>query len=698
MKKEEQILEYLRQNKPKGINEIVKYFHWSRKNKDENREYMNRLEESGKVIKIKGDKYTIPEKRGLYFGEFDMVRRNFGFVDTDDGSIYIARRDFENAMSGDKVFVEIYGESESGKKREGKIVKVIKRGTDKVTGVYEASTNFGFVKPRENFGKDIYVSKRNTRGAKTGELVLVEIVAWGNKDKKPEGKIIEVLGDAYDSDVLIEALIKREGYSEQFSEAVVKETQKIDEPNEAVYKNRIDLRKYDLITIDGDDAKDLDDAVYVEEMENGNYKLIVSIADVAHYVKEDSELDKEALKRGNSVYLVDRVIPMFPRKLSNGICSLNEGVDRLAFTAEMIIDKTGKIIEHSIYKSIIKVLHRMTYKSVNKILDDEEVESKKYAEIKKMLNTMKDLAQILRNKRSERGSIDFELGEIKVVLNEEKKVDYIKKRERGEAERIIEDFMIAANETVAEKVFWMELPFVYRIHEKPDIDRIKQLNEFLEGFGYKIPNIDELHPGKIQKIVEEIKDKNYKMVLNKMILMSLRQAKYTTENLGHFGLASNYYTHFTSPIRRYSDLLVHRVLSEIIEKYPNSKRIKKIQNKLEIATDYISKTERKAMKAEEESIKIKVVEYMIDKVGEEFNSVITGMTQNCIFVELDNYVEALIDNFGNENYFFDKKKYKLLEKNSNREYNIGDSLKVLVIKVSMDRMSVEVTPIEGDGR
>jgi len=698
MNKEEELIEYLKENKAKGINEIVKNLKWGKKDKEENRLFLEQIESKGKIIKIQGERYTLPEKAGYILGEFDMVRRGFGFVDTENGSVYINRSEFGNAMSGDKVFVKITKDGGEGRKKEGKIVKIVERARSRISGIYEASQNFGFVRPKDVFGKDIYISKKNSMFAETGELVIVDIISWGDEEKKPEGKIVEVLGDAYNSNVMINALIKREGYSEEFPEEAEKESRKIDEPETIDFKNRKDLRNYPIITIDGEDARDLDDAVYVEELSNGNYRLIVSIADVSHYVKEDSALDKEALNRGNSVYLVDRVIPMFPRKLSNGICSLNEGVDRLSFTADMEININGKVVSHEIYKSVIKVRHRMTYTNVNKILEKKYEDIEKYKDIEEMLFLMKKVSGYIRNYRFGRGSIDFDLNEIKVVLDENGKVSYIKRRERGEAEKIIEDFMIAANETVAEKIFWMDLPFVYRIHEKPDIERMKQLNEFLAGFGYRIHNLDELHPGKIQKIIEDVKDKNYKMVLNKMILMSLKQAKYTTENLGHFGLASTYYTHFTSPIRRYSDLLVHRILGEILEKYPTPKRIKKLAAYLEEATAHISKTERKAMKAEEESVKIKLVEYMLDKVGNEYSALITGVTQSNIYIELENYVEAVIDTFGNEDYFFDKKNYKILEKKSNREYNIGDSLKVLISKVSMEDLIVEVIPIKGDER
>lgn len=691
------IVYFLSENKAKGINEIIASLGMSKKNKKKISKKLEELEILGEIVKIKGNRYTTPEKAGYLKGEFQISKGSFGFVDGENESAFIPRGKFGSAMSGDTVLVNIIVQGTKRKKSEGEIVKILKRSSDKIIGIFQENRNFGFVVPTTKMGKDIFISRKYFKNAKNGDLVLVEILNWGEKSKKPEGKIIEVLGDPYDTNVMIDALIKKNGYNEEFPKEVKEELKNITEPDEKEKEKRKDLREIALITIDGEDARDLDDAVYVEKLENNNYKLIVSIADVSYYVKEGSELDKEALNRGNSVYLVDRVIPMFPRKLSNGICSLNEKVDRLAYTVEMEISKKGKLLFVDTYKSVINVKHRMTYGSVNKILKEESIEVDKYSDIYNMLKTMRELADILKDKRLKRGSIDFDFKEKKVVLNEKEKVEYIKVRSRDLAESLIEEFMLSANEAVAEKLFWYEIPSIYRIHEKPDVDDIKALNKILMNFGYKISNINELHPGKFQKIIEDVKDKEYSMLVNKVILMSLKQAKYNLENLGHFGLAASYYTHFTSPIRRYADLIVHRILDEVESGKIKKKRILYLKKFIDDAAKHISKTERDAEKAERESVRIKIVEYMIDKIGEEYNGIITGLNKNGMFIELENYVECFFNtNNSKDEYIFDENKNKVLEKNKNKSYNIGDAIKILVVRVELKDLSIEVIPYEGD--
>lgn len=696
MYREEDVIEYLKNNKPKGANQIAEWFQWSPKMKEKNREFLEKLEEEGKVIKVKGEKYSIPEKFGYILGKLDIVENRFGFVDTAEEGIFIPKNKFKDAVSGDTVFITITKKGENSKKKEGEVVRVVKRESDTVIGIFKYSRNFGFVVPNRAMGRDIFVSRDNFNGARDEELVMVKVLNWGDEDKKPEGVVLQVLGNPYDTDVMIEALIKREGYSESFEKEVKNEVKGINvEITNEERSRRKDLTNLDIITIDGDDAKDLDDAVYVEKLPNGNYKLIVSIADVAHYVKEGTALDKEAEHRGNSVYLVDRVIPMLPRELSNGICSLNPHEERLTFSVELEIDSKGKVINDEMYRSIINSKHRMTYTNVNKIIANDEAVSAEYADIKDMVFVMKELSEIIRNKKYKRGFMDLDLPEKKVVLDERRKVKYIKSRERGESEKIIEDFMIEANEAVATKIFWLDLPSIYRTHDKPDIGRVQQLNEFIAKFGYAIHGIDELYPGKFQKIVEDAKSKGYGMIINKMILMSMKQARYTTENTGHFGLASNYYTHFTSPIRRYADLIVHRVLTEAIRGVPSKKRFDKLAEMTENSAAHISITERKAAKAEEESIDIKVVEYMLDKIGEVYDARITGMNRNGLFIETENHIECYYNIYQyRDGFTFDEKNYKLLEKKSNREYNIGDSIKVIVSRVSLKDLSIEVTPYE----
>ncbi len=692
------LISYLKGNKAMGASEISKILNWSPKFKKENRKLLEEWESEGYIMQVRGGRYTVPEKLGYACGRLEIVKNKFGFVDTAEEGIFVPKSKFGGALSGDTVMVNIIKGGDSGKKKEGEVVRVIKREQDRVIGIFQKSVNFGFVIPTQSFGKDIFIPRNHINNAKDGELVLVEIYSWGGEDKKPEGKVLEILGDPYNTDVMLEALIKRSGFSEDFPTEVKKELAKIEKQiSKEELSGRTDLRDLSIVTIDGEDAKDLDDAVYVEKLNNGNYRLVVSIADVAHYIKEKSQLDQEAQKRGNSVYLVDRVIPMFPKEISNGTCSLNPREDKLTFTCDMEIDSHGRVVDHDTYKSVIKSVERMTYTDVNKILEGDKELTERYSHIKDMFFDMLELSKILRKHKYERGSIDFDLPEVKVVLGETKKVKYLAIRDRGESERIIEDFMIAANETVAEKIFWMEIPFVYRTHEKPDADRIKLLNESLEKFGYRIHNFEELHPGKFQKIIEESKERGINTLVHKLILMSLKQARYTEENIGHFGLASNYYTHFTSPIRRYSDLMVHRILGETLQGYPSQKRLKNLSVTLPKICIHISKTERDAMKAEEESKRIKIVEYMLDKIGEVYNARITGMNRNGIFFETEEHVECFFNVISAEGYYeFDDKHYKMVERDTRTQYDIGQQMKVMIVRADLNELEVEVIPYEGD--
>ena len=490
---------------------------------------------------------------------------------------------------------------------------------------------------------------------------------------------------------MIEALIYREGLSEEFSNEAMQQTKEVIK-EKIDYSNRKDLTKLPIITIDGADAKDLDDAVYVEKLENGNYKLIVAIADVSHYVKKDTVLDLEARHRGNSVYLVDRVLPMFTKEISNGICSLNEKEEKLTFSCEMEIDLKGDVVNYEVYKSVIKSVHRMTYKDVNAILDGDKDLINEYSDIYEMLKQMLELSKILRAKKFTRGSIDFELPELKVVLDEDNnKVEKVLLRDRGEGEKIIEDFMIAANETVAERIYWLELASIYRTHEKPDREKIVVLNEILAKFGYKIPNFDNLHPKQFQEIIERSKDKETSMLVHKTILRALKQARYTVEDIGHFGLSSSHYTHFTSPIRRYADLMVHRVLFSSID---NSIKQLKLADLDEIA-QHISKTERVAMKVEDESVRIKLVEYMQKRVGETFNVMVTGFAQKKVFFETDEHIECSWDVTTAINYYvFNEENYCMEDTNSDTVFRLGDKIDVILKRADLLTLEIAVVPLD----
>ena len=691
-------LERLKQLMDKGkglkLDEITKLLGWSLKNKKENREILEKWIEDGDLMRNNRGKYNIPENLGFVKGTFSIIKDRFAFVDTADEGIFIPKPHFNSALDGDTVLVKITSGLNGDKKKEGEVVKVISRERDTIVGILQRNENFGFVTPTHSFGKDIYIPYRMMKDAKNQQLVVVKITSWGTNEKKPEGEIIEVIGDPYNTNNMIEALIVREGMSETFSKPVLAEARSIATtiPKDEIAKRK-DLRNLSIITIDGDDAKDLDDAVYVKKLPNGNYKLIVSIADVSYYIPEGSMLDQEAFKRGNSVYLVDRVLPMFPKEISNGICSLNPDEDKLTFTCEMEIDQNGKVVDSDTYKSVIKSVRRMTYTNVNRMIAGEEEALKEYADIKDMVMEMLELSKIIRQVKYNRGSIDFDLPEIKLVLDENGKVKYIKNRERGESERIIEDFMIAANETVAEKLFWLEIPSVYRTHEKPDPERIKNLNETLSKFKYRIHSLDEIHPKKFQKIIEDSKERGINLLVHKLILMALKQARYTVDNLGHFGLASGYYTHFTSPIRRYADLTVHRILNSVLHGYPSKKVIAKNAEELPQICTHISKTERAAMKVEDESVKIKLVEYMIDKVGEEYEATIVGFSNKRVFFETEEHVECFWDVVAAKHYYeFDDREYVMKDIDGGKIYSIGDKYKVILVRASLAELEIEVVP------
>ena len=689
------IKEYINERKKSlALDEIYAVLNWSPKYKKDNRIIVDSWVEAGELVKNKKGRYNTPENAGMVKGVFSIIKNRFAFVDTETEGIFIPRKDFNGALNGDTVLVRITEADFRSGKKEGIVEKIIKRENDTVVGILHKRDSFGFVVPTHSFGQDIYIPKKFLKMAKDGELVLVKIDFWGDKTRKPEGQIIEKLGDPLDSDVMIEALIKRTGLSESFPNEVLKEARNIKtEITKEEREGRRDLTNLPIITIDGADAKDLDDAVYVGKLENGNFRLVVSIADVSHYVKEGSALDKEALKRGNSVYLVDRVLPMLPKEISNGICSLNPNEEKLTFTYDMEITPEGKVVSADTYKSIIKTVYRMTYDNVNKIFEGDKEVTKEYESIKEMCFTMLELSKIIREIKYKRGSIDFELPEIQVVLDENKKVEYLRRRDRGEAERVIEDFMIEANEAVAEKLFWLEVPSIYRTHEKPDSERIEALNDTLGKFGYRIHSAEGLHPKKFQSIIEDSKEKGISMIVHKMILMALKQARYTPENIGHFGLASSYYTHFTSPIRRYADLMIHRILGATLHGYPKQKYIDKLEKSLGTICTAISKTERDAMKAEDESVKIKVVEYMLDKVGETFKGTITGFASRKVFIETEELVECMWDVTNSPHYYeFDEIEYAMVDKDSGAVYNLGDKIEIIVVRADMAELEIEVAP------
>ena len=696
MKNLEKELKYLRQVLEEyefTFQEILQLLDWSQKKRKLYKQIVNSWEEDGEIYLKRNGKYTLPEKEGFLRGEISIGNGNFGFLDIPgEKSVFIPGNYLNTAMNGDTVLIRILKDSKSpDKSREGEVYKIVKRDRDIIVGVFEKSMNFGFVRPK-NAPRDIYISKKKTKGAKTGDLVAVKIYFWGDSEKKPEGEVVSIIGNPQDTQTLISALLIDNGIQEKFSNEVIKEVDRIEEDFSEELENRKDLRHLNIVTIDGADAKDLDDAVYVEKTDLG-YKLYVSIADVSYYVKEGTELDTEALKRGNSIYLVDRVIPMLPRKLSNNLCSLNPHEDKLTFTVEIDFDARGKVIGNDFYKSVIKSKYRMTYTDVNKIFEGDEELIEKYSAVYKMFTEMLELSHIIRNTKKRRGSIDFELPEIKVVLDENKLVKKIEVRERGEAEKLIEDFMVAANEVVAEKLFWEEIPAIYRVHEDPEKAKISVLNESLAKFGYYIKNLDDLHPGKFQTIIEKTTGLPEGYLIHKLILRAMQRARYANKNLGHFGLASKYYLHFTSPIRRYSDLVVHRMLGRSIERFMKEKEKAKYMSSFEVISTAISRTERIADKLEEDSVKIKLIEYMQDKIGKTYIARLSGMNRNKIFMELENHIEVVYNvNTVRDNFVYDEENYKITDRKNNISYTMGDTLKVIVTGASYDRMEIEVVP------
>lgn len=690
--KELTYLKQLLEERELNFKDIMVVLNWSSKKRKKNKEILDEWERTGEIYLKKNGKYTLATKMGLIKGDISIANGKFGFLDIPgEKSVFIAGPNLNTAMDGDTVLVKVTKESVNSKSREGEVLQILTRGKSIVIGEYQQNDNFGFVRSRDNY-KDIYISRKKKKNAKDGDLVAVKLYFWGDSERKPEGEIISVLGDSEDTSALIKALLINSGITEEFSQEVTEEVGKISENIQAEIANRKDLRDLDIITIDGEDAKDLDDAVYVEKNENG-YKLLVSIADVSFYVKEGTELNKEAIKRGNSIYLVDRVIPMLPRKLSNNLCSLNPNEDKLTFTVEMHFDDKGKLIKNDFYRSVIKSKYRMTYTNVNRIIDKEDEVINEYKPIVKMVNEMLELSKILRDAKKRRGSIDFELPETKVVLGEDKKIADIVLRKRGEAERLIEDFMVVTNETVAEKLFWEEIPTIYRVHEDPDKAKMLTLNETLIKFGYSLTNIDEMHPGKFQAIIDKTINLPEGYLIHKLILRAMQRARYSNKNLGHFGLASKYYLHFTSPIRRYSDLIVHRMLAKSIEKFIKDKEKDKYMAAFDVISTSISKTERVADKLEEDSKKIKLVEYMKDKIGEVFVARISGMNKNKIFMELENHVEVVYNvNVEKDDFTYDEENFKITDTKTGESYTMGNAINVFVTNASYDKLDIEVIP------
>lgn len=663
---------------------------------------LNELEQEGKVKRTKQDRYQKQgPKPGLVRGTLSQNKKGFAFLRPDEEGIediFIPPTKINRAMDGDTVIVEVKksrGDYRKGKV-EGEVKSIETHSVKQVVGTYTEARHFGFVVPDDKrIMQDIFIPKGQDLGAVDGHKVLVQITQYSDGTNNPEGHISAILGHKNDPGVDILSIIYQHGIEIEFPDDVLKEAEAVPEtisPSEI--EGRRDLRQDLTITIDGADAKDLDDAIAIKKLPNGNMELTVSIADVSYYVKEGSALDREAYDRATSVYLVDRVIPMIPHRLSNGICSLNPKVDRLTMSCRMEINSRGEVVQHDIFDSVIHSDARMTYTEVNEIITEQNaVTRKKYKEITPMLDLAQQLSQQLIQMRRRRGEIDFDIKEAKVLVNEEGIPQEVVARERGEGERLIESFMLAANETIAEHFSKMEVPFIYRVHEQPKSERLRQFFDFITNFGIMIKGTGEdIHPSTLQNITQEVEGRPEDRVISTMMLRSMQQAHYDADNLGHFGLAADYYTHFTSPIRRYPDLIVHRLVRKyLIEKSMNGKAQHELQEKLPQMAEHTSNRERRAIDAERDTDDLKKAEYMIQHLGDEFEGVISSVANFGMFVELPNTIEGMvtIQNMSDDYYHFDERQMALIGERKASVYRIGDVIKVKVIHVDVDERQID---------
>ncbi len=687
---------------PMKEKELAMFLQVAKEDREEFRHILEELLAEGKLSLTQKGKYMKSNGKSLV-GTFISNARGFGFVEIEgqEEDYFIPEDKVNGAFHKDTVQVALLGARE-GKRQEAQIVKILARGITQVVGTYEASKNFGFVVPdNSKLSQDIFVPKERSKGAVSGHKVVVEITDYGNANKSPEGKVVEILGHINDPGVDIMAIVRGYDLPMEFGEKVLNQAERVSKDvSEADREGRRDLRDLCMVTIDGEDAKDLNDAVSVS-FDGENYHLGVHIADVTNYVQENSALDREALKRGTSVYLVDRVIPMLPHVLSNGICSLNAGTERLALSCLMTIDQKGTITDYDICESVICVNKRMSYTAVKNILTEENVyekypEYEEYRELESLFRLMEELSGLLRANRRKRGAVDFDFPESKIILDKEGTPLEIKPYERNVATMIIEDFMLAANETVAQHFYWMELPFVYRVHDTPDAEKIQKLVTFIRNFGYNLKSIgreggkvsaEEVHPKEIQKLLDRIAGTPEEALISRLTLRSMKQAKYSVESAGHFGLAAQYYCHFTSPIRRYPDLQIHRIIKEQLRGRLQGERVEHYKQILPEVAKQSSVTERRAEEAERETDKLKKAEYMEAHLGEVFEGVVSGITAWGIYVELPNTVEGLIHvaKLPGDYYYYKEETYEMVGESTGRTYKLG--MKVKVMAVATDKLT-----------
>ena len=679
---------------PMKAKEIAMVLGVPKEQKEELKKVLDTLVEDGKITLSKRGKYTKGQTK-RFTGIFQAHPRGFGFVIQEgvENDVFISEENINGAFQGDEVEFIITKSQEAGRRTEGKIVRILSHSTTKIVGLYEKCKSYGFVRPdNQRILSDIYIPEGKEKGAMTGHKVVVSLTSYGGERMKPEGVVTEIIGHINDPGTDIISIVKGFDLPMEFPERVMNQAERVaKEVSEADRAGRMDLRDWKMVTIDGEDAKDLDDAVSL--MKDGeNYQLGVHIADVTNYVQERSALDREALNRGTSVYLVDRVIPMLPHKLSNGICSLNAGEDRLALSCIMTVNPKGEVVDHVIAETVVRVDERMSYTSVAKILEKQDAEKrKKYEEFVPMFEQMAELSHILRTRRKQRGSIDFDFPETKMILDETGRPIEIRPYERNVATKLIEDFMLLANETVAEEYFWRELPFLYRTHEAPDEEKMKKLSTFINNFGYHIHMGNEVRPMEVQKLLGKVEGTPEEALISRLALRSMKQAKYTPENTGHFGLAAKYYTHFTSPIRRYPDLQIHRIIKENIRGRLKEERVAHYEKILPEVAMQAGVTERRAEEAERETIKLKKVEYMKERIGEEFEGVISGITKWGAYVELPNTIEGLVHvmNMRDDHYEYWEEQYELIGEHTRNVYKLGQVVRVRVLGVDRLQRTID---------
>lgn len=688
----EKILEIIRNSKPRSKDELTKLFKIKNKEKKQFLKIVEELQSEGLIFEDSRKKYRVVDNDKFFYGKLQTNAKGFGFLITEnlDEDIYISKNNLNFALNGDEVIVRRYKDS-SGDRPEGKVLAIVKRVNTKFVGVFQEKRDFGFVITDESkMAMDIYIPKKKINGARNGQKVVVKIEKWPEENKKPEGRILEILGYPDDPHVDIMSVAASLELPMEFNKAAISEAKSLPQEVSAdEIKGRRDFRDLTIFTIDGADSKDFDDAISLEISKNGNYILGVHIADVAHYVQEFGAIDEEAFKRGNSVYLLNKVIPMIPFELSNGICSLNEGVDRLTLSVIAEINKSGDVVKYEICESVINSNKRLVYENVSDYLE-KNIVHESIVGLEKILDNMYELSQILQKKREEGGAIDFDIPEVVIEVDENGWPQNIHKKDRRSANKLIEDFMLMANVCVAKEYFFKHIPFLYRIHERPKEDKISELNAYLRPLGYMINYDGKVEPRDVQKVLEKAKGTKEEMFISTMTLRSMTKARYSEINDIHFGLAFDYYSHFTSPIRRYADLTIHRIIKRHLKGTLSKGIIKNLKLVLPEIAEQVSRTEKIAQDAERQVEDIKMAEYMSERIGERYVGRVSSITSFGIFVELDNLIEGLVSYRSMDGYYeFDVDNYKAIDYETKDEFHIGDQVRIEVINVDLNMGNID---------